>query len=209
MNPAFVTIHEVEKFNLDVVEKVITESENVVAPIKFDPNKYDSFIVSSDDLDDQVLYGIVDLCDNAVSAMNPNTQKHVEENSPNTVDKINASLMVAYITLDGIPVAAAVLKDPTKENFTGIIPGDYYEMRTGISLEGRLEQDYFEVHPDYTKQGLASELRRLISTVVDDTYIVVSETDENTITGITNAGYKYVSHFKNEWDEFNSMLWIS
>ena len=216
MSLPFMSVEHLKTFNDQYVKDAMigsnkkTENKSSVSSdAAFDPNKYDSFIVSADKLDDQILYGLVEVFDNKVSAMNGNTKAYVEMGSPTTYDKILSSLAVGYITEDGIPVAGCTLRDPTTSDYHGVIPSDHYEMLSGINLENRIEQEFFEVHPDYHDVGMASELRRLISTVVDKTYIVVPVVDEETINGLNSAGYKMVSKFVDDNDDQPSLLWIN
>ena len=125
------------------------------------------------------------------------------------MDKINDAIAVAYITEDGIPVAASTLRDPTIQDYKGIIPGDYYELKSGVSLENRLQQEYFEIHPDFHDMGLAGELRRTLKTIVDDMFVIVPVTDTNTIAGLNTAGYKKMSEFKTDWEQVPVQLWIN
>lgn len=223
MKQPFMSVERLKTFNDEELKRVMgaTNPVNSQAPEKpktepetdqsvaYDPNVYDSFVVSPEKLDDQILYGLSDLFDGKVSAMDTDLLANVEKVSPNTVDKIMASVAVAYITEDGIPVAGCTLRDPTTVDFRGMIPADYYEMKTGVNLENRLEQEFFQIHPDYHDQGLASELRRMISTVVDYTFIVVPSNDTSTIIGLSKAGYKLVSKFIADFDKTESQLWVN
>lgn len=175
----------------------------------YDPNRFDSFIVSPDTLDDQVIAGLVELFDNKVSAMSDELKNYIDLGGPNTEDKLRDALAVGYITEDGIPVAGCTLRDPTTSDYHGNIPSDHYEMLSGVNLEGRVEQEFFEVHPDYHDIGLASELRRLVGTVADKTYIVVPVSDESTLIGLANGGYKKISEFIDDNDDHASQLWVN
>ena len=225
MKQPFMSVERLKNFNDEELKRVMgatkpvnSQSEQPKAAPKteqatpsapYDPNVYDSFVVSPDKLDDQILYGLSDLFDGKVSAMDTDLLAKVEKVSPNTVDKIMSSVAVAYITEDGIPVAGCTLRDPTTIDFRGMIPADYYEMKTGVNLENRLEQEFFQIHPDHHDQGLAGELRNLISTVVDYTFIVVPSNDTSTIIGLANAGYKMASKFIADFDKTESQLWLN
>lgn len=212
----FMSVEQLKNFN-DTAVKQAMGLKQPKPPIKdmtkqgvqYDPNSFDSTIVPPANIDDQILYGIADLFDDKVSAVNTEFLGELQKVSPNTVDKIRNSIAVAYITDAGIPVAACVIRDPSTTDYRGVIPADYIEMRTGIDLENRLEQEFFEIHPDYHGKGLASELRRLINSVVDETFIAVPASDTDTIIGLTNAGYKMVSTFRNEGDVVDTQLWLS
>jgi hypothetical protein len=175
----------------------------------YDPNKFDSFIVKPEKLDDQILFSLVDLFNNNVSSIDNDSTKIADLGGPNTQDKILSALAVGYITLDGIVVAGCVLQDPTILDYHGSIPSDHYEMLTGISLENRIEQEYFVIHPDYHDVGLATELRRLIKTVVENTFIVILDSDVDAMTGLQNAGYQLVSTFMDVDTDKYSQLWLS
>lgn len=212
----FMSVERLKNFNDTAVkESMGLKSQKPVTKdmtkqnVPYDPNKFDSFIVPPSTLDDQILYGISNLFDDKVSAMNTEFIGELNKVSPNTVDKIMSAIAVAYITEDGMPVAACVIRDPSATDYRGVIPADYIEMRTGIDLENRLEQEYFEIHPDYHGKGLAAELRRLINTVVDATFIAVPSNDTDTIIGLSNAGYKMVSTFRSEGDMVDTQLWLS
>lgn len=212
----FMSVEQLKTFN----DTAVKEAMGLKAPkpvvkdmtkqsVPYDPNKFDSFIVAPSTLDDQILYGIANLFDDKVSAMNTEFIGELNKVSPNTVDKIINAIAVAYITEEGIPVAACVIRDPSTTDYRGVIPADYIEMRTGIDLENRLEQEYFEIHPDYHGMGLAAELRRLTNTVVDATFIAVPASDTDTILGLSNAGYRMVSTYRNDGDIVDTQLWLS
>ena len=207
--PRFVTLESLEKFNSSVKRNVLMESTGDDKPVvQFDPNEFDSFIVAPEKLDDQALYSIADLFDGKVSSESFDYTPSIDQKSPNTIDKINDSVAVAYITKDGIPVAACTLRDPTEENYQGIISNDYYEMKSGVSLENRLEQEFFEVHPDFHDLGLAQELRSLVSTVVDATFTVIPSSSQDKATGLASGGFELASEFNVDWSDVPVQLWI-
>lgn len=218
----FMSVEHLKNFNDSVIKQKVfgsagnppaqtsaNKTESAKTSQKYDPNQFDSFIVSPDTLDDQIIIGLVDLFDNKISAMNDELKKYIDLSGPNTEDKLREALAVGYITEDGIPVAGCTLRDPTTSDYHGNIPSDHYEMLSGVNLEDRVEQEFFEIHPDYHDMGLAYELRRLIGTVVDKTYIVVPVSDTSTLSGLANGGYKKVSEFVDDSDDGASQLWIN
>lgn len=196
------------RFN-NILESFHSIMEGNDPVIQYDPNEFDSFIVAPNKLDDQALFAIADLFDGKVSAENFNHTDVIDQKSPNTSDKITESLAIAYITKDGIPVAACTLRDPTQVNYDGIVSNDYYELKSGVSLENRLEQEFFEVHPDYHDQGLAMELRRLVSSVVDKTFTVIGAGDQSKSIGLEKAGFEPVAAFNVDWTNEPVLLWIN
>jgi hypothetical protein len=207
MSTDYFAVNEFDKFNdniFDVVNK--EEVEAPEAPVPFNPNEFESEIVKAEDLDFQLQNLLVDLFDDNVSAYTQLPDDEVGKQRPDANDIINASLFVASITKDGIPIAGAVVSDPTKINYRGVVPSDHYEMMSGISLEGRLRQEYFSVHPDYHNKGMADELRRLITTMVDATFVIVPPTDEDTIIGLQSADYTLVSEFDD--NGVDVQLWV-
>lgn len=219
MTAPYMTVEYLKTFNDSVIkDKILSKKQKPIQseientkkkkenePL-FDPNEYDSFIVAPDKLDDQLLYGLVDLIDNKISSYTNNNIQQ-SENSPNIVDIIMDSLAVAYITDEGIPIATCILIDPTKEDYRGQIPADYYEIKTGMPLTNRIKQEFFVVHPDYHDIGMAGELRRLISTIAPHTFTVVPSIDTPTNMGLSDAGYDMESTFDDNGVE--SHLWIN
>ena len=116
---------------------------------------------------------------------------------------------VAYITEDDIPVACATLTDPTIGNYKGIIPLDYYELKSGYSLEGRLQQEFFAVKPEYRGMGIATELRDLLESISADMFITIPVWDTDTIDGLVKNGYKFIAEFNTDWEQAPVQLWIN
>ena len=128
---------------------------------------------------------------------------------PDTTDKILNSIAVVYILEDGIPVAVSTLLDPTKENYKGIIPSDYYEMKSGKSLQGRHQQEHFAVKPDKHNLGLAQELKRLLLESSPKTFVINQSPDTESSFGLAKNGYQVISKFNTEWETEPVQLWIN
>ena len=176
--------------------------------VPFDNERLKSFVTSPGEVDENTLYQIADIFDKKTH-MNDEDLIVNQESGQNTVDRILDAVALIYIEENGIPVAASLLVDPTKENFKGIIPSDYYEMKSGVSIENRMKQEYFEVLPDKKKLGLASELRRQIQEISPYTFIVVPENDTDTTDGLSKNGYTKTSTFKVDGESVPVELWLN
>jgi hypothetical protein len=216
----FLTVGDLDNFT-DKVDSVIngeqTDSPELsinqdeeTESVPYDSTKFESIAAQPTDLDENTLYQIADIFDKKTH-LNGEDLTVNQGKSPNTVDKIMSSIAVIYVNEieGGMPVAAAILIDPTIENYKGIIPSDYYEMQSGTSLENRLQQEYFAILPEKVGLGISDELRRLITTVSPETFVVVQENDTETIAGLQSNGHKLVSTFDTEWEPVPVQLWLN
>lgn len=188
------------------------EPVNDVPEVVFDSQRFESFTVLPEVLDETTLYQLSDLIDG---------KEHYEEEdvdesneitdfaSPNTADQILSSIGVIYMIENNTPVSVATLYDPTIENYRGIIPVDYYEMKSGQSLNGRVMLDGYAVKPEYRNLGLEMELRTLVEDVAPDIFIVVPMSDINTMELVQFSGYTPISQFTTDWDLTPVVLWIN
>lgn len=193
----FLTVGDLKSFN----EKVDTSHE-------FDDNRFESFLVKPSEIDDDFMFQLSDIIDKKAQLdQRDNTGKAFK--APNTVDRLLASEHIAYITENGVAVAVASLIDPTKENYKGIIPADFYSLKSATNLEGRLQQEFFTVVDEKKGLGLAKELRQLLESESPLMFITIPVTDKDTIAGVASNGYKLVSEFDTDWEIDPVQLWIN
>ena len=138
-----------EKVNYVVSGKQAQDDVDAETPVvkELDRDKFESSVVRPEAIPQTELNQCADIID---AKIHFDTQdfRDTWHKGPNTVDRLLSSMGVAYITEDDIPVACATLTDPTEINFKGIIPLDYYELKSGYSLAGRLQQEFFAVKPE-------------------------------------------------------------
>lgn len=202
----FLTLGDLRSFNEGVSDMV---SDTVATPSdSFDENTYTSKITTPDKLDESFAYQLADLIDKKVH-MEDEDVTTSSMKSPNTIDLLLASDRVAYVKTRGTPVAVATIKDPTVENYMGIIPADFYALKSATNLDGRYQQEFFAVADEYHNIGLAAELRRLLERHYPKMFTVVPSTDKDTIQGLTDNGYKFISEFETDWDLTPVQLWFN
>ena len=203
----FLNVPTLKAFNEKVSQEV--DGEKKVQPqVAFDSETFDSFIVKPDSLDSESIYELAKIIDGKTH-YNKLDELPIDKTAPITVDQLDNALAIVFVAKDGIPIATATLADPTVPNFKGIVPIDQYEMKAGISLEGRLQQVFFAVSPEYHDMGIGSELRKRLSEITDKFFIVVNASDIETIEGLKLNGYKFVSEFNTDWDSESVQLWIN
>lgn len=189
---------------IDMIDALV-ESIN---EIPYDTNRFTSFTVEPNQIDENTLYQLADIFDKKTH-MNDEDLSVSQYTGPNTVDKILDAIAVIYIEENGVPVAAAILADPTKEDYNGIIPSDYYEMKSGTSVENRMEQEYFDVLPDKRGLGLATELRKQIDALAPNTFIIVPDNDTDTMNGLEVNGYTHVATFEIDGEVYPVQMWVN
>lgn len=171
----------------------------------YDSNKFHSYISAPENVPNDVVFQLAEMFDG-----NTHFQEHEEKQvGPNTADRIRQSLAVAYILEDGVPVAGATLEDPTVQNYKGIVPKDYYELKSGLSLNGRIVQSFFQVLPSHRSLGLAGELKRKLEELAPNMFVIVAKNDRSTQTGLFKNGYKLTSEFNTDWETTPVQLWIN
>lgn len=210
----FLSVSDMQTFN-EKVNYVVSgkqpqeeiEVEKAVGK-ELDRNKFDSVIVKPEAIPQDDLNQCADIIDSKTH-FDSQDFRDTWLKGPNTVDRLLSSMGVAYVTEDDIPVACATLTDPTQINYKGIIPLDYYELKSGFSLAGRLQQEFFAVKPEYRGMGIATELRDLLESVSPKMFITVPVWDTDTITGLVKNGYKFVAEFNTDWEQAPVQLWIN
>jgi hypothetical protein len=202
----FLTLGDLKSFNESVEYNIKEDGQKQSHP--FDSNRFESTIVNPSDLPDDILYQLSDIIDKKTNLDTPETDTNTTK-GPNTIDKLLASLAVAYVTEDNIPVGVATIVDPTIENYMGITPLDFYSLKAATNLENRIQQEFFTVIDEYKQMGIASELRRLLETVAPAMFVVPDVSDKDTINGLKNNGYVYVNQFNTDWDTTPVQLWLN
>lgn len=211
----FLTVSDLESFT-DKVSYVVSgkasgrkEAESEYQGlIEFDRERFEATVVRPEAIPLDILNQCADIID-AKTHLNQQDFKDTWNNSPNTVDRLLSSMGVAYITENDIPVACATLADPTEINFKGIIPVDYYELKSGYDLSGRLQQEFFAVKPEYLGMEISGELRDLLVSISEKMFITVPVWDTDTIVGLSRNGYKLVAEFNTDWGNAPVQLWIN
>jgi len=210
----FLSVSDLKSFN-DKVSHVVSgnkhqeEIPEVEVPREeLDRERFEATIVKPEALTDDVLYQCADIIDGKTHFDNQDF-RDTWNNSPNTIDRLVASMGVAYISEDDLPVACANITDPTISNFKGIIPLDYYELKSGFSLAGRLQQEFFAVKPEYQGIGIATELRDLLEGISAEMFITVPVWDTATIEGLVKNNYKLIAEFNTDWEQSPVQLWIN
>jgi len=209
----FLTVSEMDNFN-DKVNMILkkdsgngTKEQEPKPEVQPEPVNRESVVVNPTELDEDLLFQLADIIDGKTHF---NTQDiKEEEDGPTTYDNILNSIAVAYITEDNLPIAVALLKDPTIENHKFIIPNDYYELKSGKPLEERIQQEFFAFKPDKYTQEAGMELKKLLESNSPNLFIVVVSTDELTNKYLAQTGYKMASTFNTDWEKTLVNLWIN
>jgi len=205
-NPhAFLTVSDLKSFN-ESVERNVTGDSTV--SVKYDPTKYESFIVDPIELDDDMVYQLADIIDKKTQLDKRDfTDKAFV--APNTVERLLASDKIAYVIEDGFPVGVASLIDANEENFMGIIPSDFYALKSAVNLSDRIQQEFFAVTDENKDMGISGELRNRLEEVSPLMFVTVPSSDIDTLDGLSKNGYKRVSEFETDWEATPVQLWIN
>lgn len=215
----FLTYGDLKNFN-DKVASIVSvdytsnknaqdnQNKDTVESVPFDSSRFTSALVAPDAIDQDVLYQLADIIDKK-TAFNKIDSIDTEYKGPTTVDKLLNSVAVAFVSEDGMPVGVASLIDPSVENYKNIIPQNYYELKTGFPLSGRLEQEFFITKPEYKQLGVSGELRGLLQTASPNMFVVVPSSDNETIEGLKNNKYRYIAQFDTDWESEPVQLWIN
>lgn len=193
----FLTIGDLKYFN-----------ENVDRYDKFDVNRFESFLVRPSEIDDDLMFQLSDIIDKK-SHMDQTQYTSNSFKSPNIVDRLLSSEKIAYITENDIPVAVATLVDATKENYKGVIPADFYALKSAIDLKGRLQQEFFTVIDEKKGLGLSTKLRELLESECPLMFITIPISDKDTLNGVMSNGYTRVSQFETDWELEPVQLWLN
>lgn len=217
---SYVTANEMKSFNQRINVMLESAADGIGEDVEFAPQQaapeqaspdnpnFDYQTTSPENIDDTTLYQLADLVDGKVHYEDNNESDEVTDfASPNTVDQIDSSIGVMYISSDSIPIGVATIIDPTVENYKGIIPVDYYELKSGQELYGRIQLEFFAVKPEF--KAYESELYSLITEVAPDIYAVTPESNGNMMTSMKSLGLKPVSKFNTDWDITPVILWIN
>jgi hypothetical protein len=211
MNKNFVTITELHTFVESVapIDADIDVEEYDVQPTdETKVERFESWLMKPENIDESIINQLSDIQNKKVTF---NVADTIDTNTvdESVYDQIIDSIAVAYITKDGIPVAFATLIDPTKPNWKEIIPIEYYSMQIGKPLDGRLEQKFFQVAPEYDGYGLSAELRTQLETIAPMVYTVIPSWDVRTITALDKNQYEFMGEFDLLWENYTGQLWIN
>lgn len=202
----FLTLGDLKSFNEGISDHIVNDA--VQERDSFDDNVYTSKITTPDKIDEAFGYQLADIIDKKSQLDNEDITT-TSLKSPNTIDLILASEQIAFIKNRGTPVAVATIKDPTVENYMGIVPSDFYALKSATNLDGRYQQEFFVVSDEYHNMGFAGELRRLLEKFYPKMFTVVSTDDTDAIQGLETNGYKFISEFETDWDLTPVQLWIN
>jgi hypothetical protein len=176
--------------------------------IPYDNNTFTSYHTTPMDIDNDLLYQLADIIDKKMSFdYKPFTTQSFK--APNTVERLLNSEYIIYILEEGLPVAVATLIDASKENFMGIIPIDFYSLKSAYNLSGRMQQEFFTIVDEKRDMGLAGELRKYLDKLSPQSFIIVSSTDIDTLKGIEKNNYEFIAEFNTSWDKTSVQLWIN
>lgn len=207
----FLTVSDMDNFN-DKVKMVLNKKNNdetnTPEPVADEPLITESFIVNPTEIPDDLLYQLSDIIDGKTH-FSTDDIKEEEPEGPTSKDKILGSIAVAYIAVDNLPIAVALLQDPTIQNYQGVIPCDYYELKSGKSLEQRIQQVFFAFKPDMYSPEVGKELKQKLESNSPNLFVVTLSTDETTNKYLIECGYRLVSDFTTEWEQSIVNLWIN
>ena len=212
----FLTVSELDNFNdkvnMVLNKKSVSDNEeaesNTEKELVEETVERETFVVNPTEIPDDLLYQLSDIIDGKTHFSNNDLSLEQIE-GPSTRDKILGSIAVAYIMENNLPIAVALLLDPTIENYKKIIPNDYYEVKSGKSLEGRIQQEFFAFKPDQYSPELGKELKELIESNSPNLFIVSLAIDETTNRYLIESGYRLISEFKTDWEKETVKLWIN
>lgn len=203
----FLTLGDLKSFNESVDKTIFNDNEEVVE-VEYNPTQFESFIVDPVELDDDVMFQLSDIVDKK-KQLDQRDYTAKAFKAPNTVDRLLSSEKIAYITEKGVPVAVATVVDATKENYMGIIPADFYALKSATNLEGRKHQEFFTVIDEKKDKGLSGELRKLLESEAPLMFITIPITDRDTIEGVAANRYRMISEFDTDWEVAPVQLWIN
>ena len=159
-----------------------------------------------ENIDDSILHQLSDL----INGFDHFTDQVSDINvGPSIYDKLKSSMAVAYIIEDSVAIAAACLFNPIEENYKGIIPQNYYELKSGEVLEGKLQQEYFVIRDGYDGKGLATTLRVELEKISEEMFVVINSLDIDTQAGLIKNGYTEIATFNTDWEDDAVILYIN
>ncbi len=202
---AFLTVTDLKCFNESVEQNV---TEETTESVQQETPKFKSYITDPVKLDDDIVYQLADIIDKKTQLDKRDfTDKAFV--APNTVERLLASEKIVYVTEDDIPVGVASLVDATKENFMGIIPSDFYALKSAVNLSDRMQQEFFAVTDENKDMGLSAAIRDRLEEISPLMFVTVPSSDIDTLEGLTKNGYKRVSEFETDWEATPVQLWIN
>ena len=191
---------------MDFINKDDLDSINDdIESIDLDSGKLTAYIKKPENVEPDILLQISDLINGFSHFTDDVSDLQV---GPSIVDKVSESFAVAYVLEGASVVACAIIQDPTKENYKGIIPQNYYELESGYSLEGMLQQEYFVIKTGYEGKGIAGTLRSELLKIAPSMFIVVHKVDTKTTTGLVSNGYTHIADFETDWEKQTMSLYI-
>ena len=172
-----------------------------------DPEHFSAYALSPAEIDPETMQNLVSVVDGSAN-LTPPSDENVPVAAPTTIDRLTASIVIFYITHDQIPIAVANICDPSKEDFHGYIPVEYYTLRSGYHLDGRLQLEFFAVQEDFAGTEVGVELKRQVASYGVPTFTVVDSTDKESINAMKQNGYKFVNSFEVDDSKIPVELWI-
>ena len=196
---------------LPLCEMASMDAETPVGTI--DASHYKAYAKNPNEIDPTTLAELADMADRAHDARNVIAVQQALGRepmaTPRTMDQLMNSIIVIYITCDDAPVAVTNVVDPSIEDYHGYVPINFYSLKTGYNLDGRLQQSVFSIDEDYRGTGVARELFLQMNTNASPCFIVVDPTDAPTVKNVQESGYMKVGNLKIDGSENEMELWVS
>ena len=171
-----------------------------------DPEKYQAFVKSPADIDEETMYQLADIIDGRLD-IKPHYTPGVQA-TPKTVDRLLNSVTIVYITYEALPIAVASIIDPTQTNYQGFVPLDMYSMYSGQNLDGRVQMEFFAVADEYSNTQVPTELFAQVNQLGTPVYMVTDADDEDTNATLQENGFKSVAAMDMGTNEVPVYLWL-
>lgn len=203
----FLTLGDFKSFN-ESVEKTVLNDEQVEEGVPHNPDQYKSFIVDPIELDDDVMFQLADIIDKK-EQLDQRDYTAKAFKAPDTVERLLNSEKIAYVTENDFPIGVATIVDATKENFMGIIPVDYYALKSATNLSDRMHQEFFSVVDEKKDMGISGALRKRLEEFSPLMFVTIPVTDKDTLEGVSKNGYQLISQFETDWESSPVQLWFN
>lgn len=204
--------------NFECIERMMTLCEMVNSSVEsptdtIDPAHYKAYVKSPGEIDSGIMQELAEVVDVAHDSKNviaaQQAMGRMPAATPSALDQLMNSILVVYITCDDYPVAVTCITDPSVEDYHGFVPLSFYSMKTGYSLDGRLQQPFMSINEDYRSVGLARELFLQLNAHGTPCFIVVDPTDAPTVKNVQECGYMKVGNMVIDESGDEMELWVS